>query len=253
MAAAERRSPMCLRCGTDAGDEPELVQAGRIHHVLDQEIPRLIDVLMQDKVLRLARCKASAGRSCDLREIDGVTVEAHWRDPHTHPGCRRSGLRLLAHHGIGHAAERTFGRIRGVRGTPVAAPHKGGGDIGELTDENHIERIALRPAVRVSGAAGKTLQRGTQRDQVVIILDLGTLMLEQAFGKPFFPGIVRHPQEERERDQRLSLQQIDIQQPRSALRVDEQHARFRFAWQDGILEPQLVQVCIDARVRCRGE
>ncbi|MNH18538.1 hypothetical protein D3C79_782430 [compost metagenome] len=208
---------------------------------------------MQDEVFRLARCKASAGRSCDLREIDGVTVEAHWRVPHTHPSRRRSSLRLLANHGIGHAAEHTFGRIRGVRGTPVAATHKCGGDIGEFADENRIDRIAGRPTVRVSGAAGKALQRGTQRGQIVIVLDLGTLMLEQAFGKPFFPGIVRHLQEEGERDQRLSLQQIDIQQPRNALRVDEQQARFRFAGQDGILEPQLVQVCIDARVRCRGE
>ena len=61
--------------------------------------------------------------------------------------------------------------------------------------------------------------------------------------------VVRDAQEKREGYQALPLEQIDIEQSREALRVDEKHARARFARKDGTLECESVEVVVDACVR----
>ena len=66
--------------------------------------------------------------------------------------------------------------------------------------------------------------------------------------------VVRDAQEKREGYQALPLEQIDIEQSRETLRVNEKHARARFARKDGkSFECEFVEVVVNACVRFPGE
>ena len=123
-----------------------------------------------------------------------------------------------------------FYRIHRLWVAAVASAYEVAADIGKLADEDRVEGIAVARSARIARAAGQSLQRRAQRGKVFVVVDVGSGILKESSER--YP--VRRPdfKEKSEGYQCLPLEQIDIEQSRAVLRVDEKQARVRFARQD---------------------
>ena len=249
LSAAEGRSRLCLGCRADTGDKSELVQTARIHHVLDQEISRLVHVLMQDEVLRAARHETPADRPSDLHEENRAAFEANRGEPQAYPGRGRARLCLLAQHDIGSAAEDTAGRRPRLARRGDSCGARARCDVGQLADEDGIERIAAWRAARIGRAAGQPLQRRAERGEVLVVGDAGIRVSEGDRTRMRICRVIRDGQEQRERYQPLlwSRSILSSLVRRSGL-MKSTPARVS-PGRIGFLNAEPVEVVVDACVR----
>ena len=199
---------------------------------------------------RVAGREAAADRPPDLRDEDGPAVELHRRRPQAYPGRRRAGLRLFAPDDVRLPSEHPLCPV-GLAGiAPIVAPDAGRADVGHGADEDDIQRVALHRPAGIGRTTRQPLERRAQRIEVVVVGDLRLRMLERERRRPV---VVVRMQEQRERNQRLAAEQIDVDQRRPALWVDEDDSRVRRAGRDRIIEREFLDVVVDARIRCSCE
>ena len=80
-SAAECCSRLYLGCRTDTSDESQLVEAARVHHVLNQKISRLIHIFIENDGFLIGGRETPTDGSSNLHEKNGATFEAQRREP----------------------------------------------------------------------------------------------------------------------------------------------------------------------------
>ncbi|MNN21081.1 hypothetical protein D3C81_1343890 [compost metagenome] len=100
----------------------------------------------------------------------------------------------------------------------------------------------------VRRTAGQALQRGAQAAEVGMVGHGGGRIGEQLAREVRVGGIVRHAQEQREGDQGLIAEQVDVEQLGAARRIGEHHARAGGAGRDRIVEALPVEPLVQASV-----
>ena len=136
---------------------------------------------------------------------------------------------------------------------PIAAPDARSADVRDGADEDSVQRVALHRPAGIGRTAGQPLERRAERGEVLVVRDLRIGILERELRQALIRGVVRHRQEQGEGNQRLVPEQIDIEQLRAALWIGEEDPRARRPRRDRILEPESVEVVVDARVRASRE
>src|SRR5262249_19594744 len=150
------------RCQADAGNEAQLSQTARVQQILDQQVSRLVHVRMQYEVFALGNRETSAYRAPCLHQKDQLALIAQRSYPEAHPVRRRATLDALAYHSVWWPPKESLGPVKLLRFPAEPTSGQRCGDIGERTDQDHIERICRCHTVWPRGAAGQLFKRRTE-------------------------------------------------------------------------------------------
>ena len=197
--------------------------------------------------------KSPSDRPSDLRNEDRLAVKAHWRNPYANPGRRRACLRAFPRDHIRLAAEDPLRQVGRVPVAPVVASDGRGTDVREGSDEDSIQRVALRRSGGIGRTAGQPLEGSPERGEVLVVRDLRIGILVPERRQPLIEGFVRHWQKQRERDQCFPSEKIHIEQLRARLWIGEEDTRARRPRLNRALEAAVVEVLVDAPIRATAK